>query len=285
MANPVDDAPISSYSDPIYDRLEVLSHTIRRNISLFIAGLLIVLMGAFYVYNRSKDTPLAGSAVVFMKAGEDRDPVKSAEAYGKMVADPATVPLFRARACIELAQIALDGNKIDEARKHIEQAASIATTLDNLDLTLGIQLSRAAVDLQAGDAAKAETTYLKVERDAGAKYPDRLVAAVLGAAMAQEKLGKLDEAIAKLEPVVNRADLATYQQQGKVFVLKVAQAQYWRLKRLQSEKVAAPATEIKPTADMKPATDVKPADVKPTDAAAVTPAAPAAPATTPVPAK
>ncbi len=266
MATPADQSPVTSYSDPIYDRLEGLAHAIRQRMALCIAVLVALVAVAVLVNRRLKDTPMAASAAAFVPAGEERDPAKLAAAYAKLADDPAITPLFRARACIELTQIALGAGKVDEAKAHVAKAAEQAGAIDSLDLNLAVQLSRAAVELQSGDAAKAEDTYSRVERSAGAKNPDRQLAATLGVVLAQEKQGKMDDAIAKLEPLVGRADAQARS------LLDMARAKYWQLKRLQAEKAAAAA-------------DQKPAEAKPAAPAPAADAKPSSPAPAPAPAQ
>lgn len=251
MANPADPLPVTSYSDPVYDRLEGLSQKIRQRMALFIAALVAAVVIAVVMHQWLQNTPMAASAAAFIRAGEHRqDPAKAAtvaEEYRKLVEDPAILPLFRTRACIELTQMALSAGKLDEARTHIAKAAEQAAGQENLDLSLAVQLSRAAVELQAGELAKAEETYAKVERSAGAKFPDRQLAAVLGVALALEKQGKLDDAAAKLETVINRADTMARN------LLDLGRAQYWRIKRAQADKAATPAVVPAPTAPVAPA--------------------------------
>lgn len=261
MANPADPQPVTSYSDPIYDRLESLSQKIRQRMALFIIALVGAVVVAVVVHQQMQNTPVAASAAAFMRAGEERrDPAKTAEEYSKLVLDEAIIPLFRARACIELTQLALNAGKLDEAKTHVAKAEEQAKMADSLDLTLAVQLSQAAVELQGGDAAKAQTLYEKVERNAGAKYPDRQLAAVLGVALSLEQQDKLDDAATKLETVINRADSMARS------LLDLARTQYWRIKRVQAEKAAAPAPAAAkpavPAVEAKPAAPTAPATAK-----------------------
>lgn len=277
----------TSYSDPIYDRLESLSQKIRRRIVLFVAILATIVVVAVVVHRVFQETPVAASAAAFMKAGErnnfgsapagDEDS-KANDAYRALVDNPTIVPLFQARAAIEMIQFDLNNGKLDDARAHAAKATELAAKTDNKDLVLAVQLSSAAVHMQAGEFSQAEEAYIKVENAAGAKYPDRQLAAILGAALALEKQGKVDEAITKLDPVVNRTDSVAQR------VLDLGRAHYWRMKRTQAEKAAAPAasTEI-PTASAvvdaatAAASAIVPEVVAPvTEAAVPVPANPAA---------
>jgi hypothetical protein len=261
MSDPVDSQTSTSYSDPIYDWLEALSQQIRRRIIVYVGVILAIVVAFVIAHQLAQNTPMAGSASTFMRAGHETDAAKRADAYRALVNDTTIEGLFRARAALELVQIALGESKQDEAIKQVAKAAEIAVAVDSLDLTLAVQLSRAAVELQGGDAAKAESTYGAVERSAGAKYPDRRLAAVLGQAMTLEKQGKIADAIAKLEPLIKVEDSAARN------FYDLARAQYWRLVRQQADAAAktvatpAPAAPAAPTPVAAPTT-VAPAAAK-----------------------
>ncbi len=275
----------TSYSDPIYDRLEAVAQRITRRIGLVIVALVVVVVIAVVVHSRMSDSPEAASANAFLKADELQaeasrggdpaaKPAKLADAAKALQAladDEKISPYFRARALIELTQQDLDRGVPAEAKTHAGKAAEFALKSGDADLQLKADLSRAAAALQAGDNAEAEKLYLQVDRQAGARFPDCQLAAVLGAARAMELQGRLEDAAAKLETIINRAEASAHQ------LVLLARQQYYLLKHQIAEKAAPKpaAVETKPAA-AAPATGAAPAAAAPV--APATPAAAAAPA-------
>jgi hypothetical protein len=280
--------PTSSYSDPIYDRLESVAQRLTRRLGLFLAALVVVVVVAVVVHARLSDSPEAASANAFLKADElqseavqERDPTAkgaklaaAAKALQALADDEKITPYFRARAFIELTQQDLDRNAPADAKTHATRAAELAVKSGDADLQLKADLSRAAALLQGGENAEAEKVYVQVDRQAGARFPDSQVAAVLGAARAMELQGKLDDAVTKLESIINRAEASAHE------LIQVAREQYYRLKRQIAEK-AAPAAAA-PTAPAAAPTTA-PAPAAPAATAAPAPAA-AAPTAAPAPA-
>lgn len=269
--------PTTSYSDPIYDRLESVAQRITRRIGLVVVGLVLAVVVAVLVHGWMHDNPTAASADAFMtvatkrdEAQRSRDPVKVAAAakeFEALAANTEINEFFRARALIELVQHDLDRGDAAAAKGHAAKAKDLAAQAADDDLQLAAGLSAAAAELQAGDLPAAEKAYVTVERAAGATYPDRQIAAIQGAAKAIELQGRLDDAIAKLEPLINRTDA------NAALLLNLAKQQYWRLKRMQ-------AAGVKPDA---PKADAA-APPAPPALIAAPPAAPAPAPTAPTPA-
>jgi len=279
----------TSYSDPFYDRLETLAQRIAKRMWLVILALVVVVVVAVVTHAAMRDTPIAASAGHFldaatkhMEAKQAREPgertaklVEAEKAFVAVAADESVTPYYRARACIELTQLELDRSAITEAKAAIGKARAWAAKALDPDLDLAVGLSEAAVLFQAGDHAAAETAYLKVERGAGLTYPDRQIAATLGAAQAMVAVNRIDDAIAKLEVLANRND------SNATMLLSVAKNEYWALKRRQA---APPAKPITPEAPAAP-TSAVPAPAATVDAAPVVVPAPAAPVAATVPAQ
>lgn len=276
----------TSYSDPFYDRLEALAQRITKRLWLVVIALVVVVVVAVVTHAAMRDTPIAASAGQFldaatkrMEAERAREPGEKAaklaeaeKAFVAVVGNETVTPYYRARAGIEITQLELDRGAINEAKASIAKARLLATTAKDPDLDLAIGLSEAAVLFQAGEFAAAETRYLNVESGAsGLTHPDRQIAATIGAAQAMVALGRIDDAIAKLEGLANRTD------NNATMLLSVAKNEYWALKR---RKATPPAALIAPEA---PAT---PAPAAPVAAPAVIPApiAPVPTATVPAPA-
>jgi hypothetical protein len=241
--------PTTSYSDPFYDRLEALAQRITKRLWLVLLALVVVVIAAVVTHAIMRDTPVAASAGRFldaatlrMEADQARDPAErttklaeAAKAFTAVAADETNTPYYRARAGIELAQLDLDRSALSDAKADIEKARAQAAKALDPDLDLAVGLSEAAVLFQSGDAAAAESRYLAIERAAGLTHPDRQVAAIIGAAQTMRAQNRIDDAVAKLEPLITRND-----QQAQI-LLAVAKSEYWTLKRLQATKPGAEA--------------------------------------------
>lgn len=261
-----DDVPQSSYSDPLYDRLDALSRQVRRLWWLFALSILVIILGAIAYQLWSHREPIAVGAVIAIEANEERDVLKKDALWTKLADGADFALVFRATACIELTQSALNRGDFIVARKRAQEAEDHARLSEDRDLLLAAGLSRAAVALDSGDAAAALDLYNKSATGAGARHPARFFEAELGAARCLESQGKLDDAIQRLEPLLTRSDSGADQ------LVQIARSNYWRLKR-------AKAGEPIPTA--KPAGDIAPSMMAPTTGATTPSATAAAVETTP----
>lgn len=277
-----DDAPISSYSDPLYDRLDAMARQVKRMWWIFALGLAVVVTTSIAIrlwFNREPAALGAALAIAARDASDD----KRADAWKALADGAGNDPGFRAAACIELAQIHLSAGDAIKARERANQAEALAREAKDDDLRLAALLSLAAIAADGNDFTGALDQYEKCSRSAGATYQARRMAAELGAARCLEKLGRIDDALQRLEPLTTRSDSGAGQ------LIDLATATYWRLKRLQ----ATPKTEAKPAepakVEAKPAAEAKPAEpakVEAKPAAEPVPAkVEAKPAAEPVPAK
>lgn len=276
----------TSYSDPFYDRLEAVAQRIAKRLWLVILALVVVVVVAVVTHTAMRDTPIAASAGHFldaatkhMEAKQAREPGQRAtklaeaeKAFVAVAADESVTPYYRARACIELTQLELDRSAITEAKAAIEKARTWAAKALDPDLDLAIGLSEAAVLFQAGDHAAAEAAYLKVERSAGLAFPDRQIAATIGAAQALVAQNRIDDAIAKLEVLANRTD------SNATMLLSVAKNEYWALKRRQAAPQPKPAADAPVAPAPAPAAPVEAAPAAVPTPAVAPAAAPVAPA-------
>ncbi len=228
-----DDAPLSSYSDPIYDRLDAISRQIRRLWWLFALVILIIALGAiaFRLWLQREPTALGGALAV--QAMQEQDATKREAAWTELADGASHDAAFRAAACIELSQLLLNRGDVIKGRERAKQAQELAGKAKDDDLVLAAGLSQAAAALDSGDAAAALELYEKASRGAGAKHPARKIAAELGAALSLEKLGKPAESIVRLEPLTTRTE------RGAEQLVQVATAMYWRLKRAAETPAAA----------------------------------------------
>jgi tetratricopeptide (TPR) repeat protein len=234
-----DDAPLSSYSDPFYDRLDALSRQIKRQWWLILLVIIILALGAIALRLWLHREPVALGGAIAARAIDERDEAKREALWSELADGPSQDAGFRAAACIELSQILLNRGDAIKARERAQQAENLARDAKDDDLVLAAGLSRAAANLDAGDAKTALELYEKATRNAGAKHPMRKLAAELGAAVCMEKLGQSADAMARLEPLTTRSD------RGSEQLVQLATAMHWRLKRA-SEKTALPATAPSP---------------------------------------
>jgi len=243
-----------------------------------------VVVVAVFSHQAMKNSPNAASANQFLTAlsskqdaEQSRNPAERAgliDTAQKMliaVANDETVtPYYCARAQLEIVQIALDRSQLSDASAAIAKAKEWSSKSDDADLDLVVGLSEAAVALQKGEFGPAEQLYANVDRAAGANFPDRQMAGALGAAKAMELQGRIDDAIAKLETLINRSD------SNATMLVNLAKNEYWTLKRRQATPAPAPVPAPVPEA---PTTGATP------NAAPAAPAvlgAPAAPINVPV---
>lgn len=241
-----DDAPLTSYSDPFYDRLDAAMRQLRRQWWLVALVVIIIALAAIALRMWLHREPVALGGAIAVRAVNERDDAKR-EATWTELADGATHDAaFRAAASIELCQILLARGDAIKARERALQAEALAREAKDDDLLLAAGLSRAAAILDGGDAAAALAIYEQAARSAGAKYPARKIAADLGAATCLERQGRAEDAILRLEPLTIRSD------RGADQLIQFATAMYWRLKRAQAE-AAKPAAAAPAAAPAEPA--------------------------------
>jgi hypothetical protein len=239
--------PSTSYSDPIYDRLESLSQRLTRRIGLVLLALVVIISIAVLLRAYLDRNPEAEFAGLLLKAERESDHDAQTKALQALLANEQSPPFFRARAGIELAQDALLRGALSEAKDDAARALDLAQKSDLPDVLLAAQLSRAAVQEQSGDAAAARDGYVQVEHAAGARYPDRFITAVMGESHCLVLMGKPQDAADALEQIIDRND------EGATALLDDARIQYWDLKRALAKPTAAPAPAAARTATMPPA--------------------------------
>lgn len=249
----IEQGPSSSYSDPIYDRLDTVAQRISRRWPLLVLLLLIIVATAVTLRMAFFRSPSAASASAYVEAMEAEGDDAKLAALKKLVDDAAATDYFRGRAACELVQDALDKKQPAEAKKYAEQAVAFAAKGGDADLQLNARLSLAAAHEDAGEYADALKSYRDVASSAGGKFPSQQLAAVLGAARTLQAQGLIDEAVTQLESVINRND------SGAEALLDYARVLYWQLKRAQESKPEA--EEAKPAEEAKSAEEAKAAEV------------------------
>jgi predicted negative regulator of RcsB-dependent stress response len=264
------DGPISSYSDPIYDRLDIFAQHLKRQWPVYITAIIVVAVTLVIIVRARQSRPDAVAAVAFSHALEESDPVKRAAALAEVAKDGSS-PAYRAIALNQLVELKLEAKDVPGARATAQEAIAAADASEDPNLQLTAQLSLAAVQMQAGEFDKAEATFAKVRSKAGSteRLRAEALAALIGGAQAAAKQGPegVAKAIDLLEPLLIRTVA-----KGSEDLHTAGTVYYWRLKRQQAEAAgsatAAPAT----TAVTPPAAPA--AIAAPAASAPATPAAP-----------
>ncbi|MHC5068732.1 MAG: hypothetical protein ACYTF0_09115 [Planctomycetota bacterium] len=237
------DAPTeTSYSDPIYDRLEGLLHTIGRRWWALALVAIITCAVVLSVEQQSEQSPLAAGAVAVRQAGADRS------ALIAIADDPTIANEFRARAALNAATLSANDGALDEAGELLSQAAGLAT--DNSTLALTVELSVAALAEERGQWQEANDAYHAVLSRANSNEQRGLnLTASLGAARTSLALAEASkDASAAAELRAEAHELLRYvgEQQGSD---SRELGQYARFLLLDSERHAAnaaPAAQVKP---------------------------------------
>ncbi len=281
MADPVNDAPMTSYSDPFYDRIDAIYQSVKARWPIFLFVLILVVVITVIVGARLAHRPDAAGAHDYHSARQEPDKDKRRAALEK-IATTSESQAFRVIALNDLVQEDLQRDDLAAARKHADQAVELAKQGEDLNLKLTTLNSLGAVQFQAGEFDQSAATFKGVVTRAGSqpKFAAEKLHAQLGQAQALVRAGKVEDALAVLDPLLNKSSA------GAEELLNQARAYYWRLKREQAEaKLPKPSpapSAVKPVEPVKPAEPAKP--VEPVQAAEpVKPAEPAKSAETPKP--
>jgi hypothetical protein len=267
--------PSSSYSDPIYDRLDIFTQALRRHWWIYVLALLAIialsLLSRAYLINR----PNEASAAAFNRALDQREETERLSRLKELAENADADPYYRARADIELAQGKLDKEDANGAKEVAVKAVALAKTTNDVELSAAARLSQAAAEYQLGELTDALADYQGVRNTAGARYASLELEATLGAARTLEKQGKRADAATLLEPLLTRSDL------GAERLLELARVRYWALKRdLASGSVAATGSQpsLAPPTGTAPSASTAPLSApKAAPSAAPATSAPAAP--------
>ncbi|MBA3709763.1 MAG: hypothetical protein H0W83_13200 [Planctomycetes bacterium] len=273
MAQYPESGPTSSYSDPIYDRIDIFAQGIKRHWYLYVLGLLVVVLLAQVVRLMVINRTGVASATTFVSAMDAEDAPTRITRLQALLADEQAAPYYRARAAIELTQDSLTKEDAAGAKVSAGKAVDLAKKSDDAELQYNARLSLAGAEFQAGDLDAAIRDYAEVEKNSKGRFQHIQVESVLGGARSLIKAGKPQDAIAKLEPLTARSD------NGAQGLLDLARVMYWKLQYLQANPppAAVPAPVGADAAGSATAAAVAPSPVT------VVPAEPA-PVTAPAPA-
>ncbi|MBA2479142.1 MAG: hypothetical protein H0V44_00655 [Planctomycetes bacterium] len=259
-------ATTSSYSDPIYDRIDVFAQALKRRWYIYALALIVIVLLAQLARVLLLNRPGEASSTTFVTALDAQDPATRTARLQALAADDKAAPYFRARAQIELVQDALSKDETATAKAAAAKAVEYAKMTDDFEVQYSARLSLAAAEYQAKEYDAAIGDYAEVEKAAKGRFQHVQIEAVLGGARALVKAGKPQDAIAKLEPWIARSD------SGAQDLLDVARVMYWRLIYLQSQPAPAPDTST---------ASATAAAIAPAPAPAATPAPEPAPAPAP----
>lgn len=231
----------TSYSDPIYDRLETGWQRIRRRWPLAVAALVVLVTGALVFRSFSLSNPKAADALDLLHAMR-QDPVERKRELRAFAEDPKRLPYYRARAWIEISQGAIEDGKVDEALAASEEAMKLAALSEDDELPLDARLSKAAALEDAAKHTEAESLYAEVAQQAG-NLPTQRLLAQIGQARAMQAQG--DKRLAESLTLLDQVLLTTGD--GSEALLDSARMMYWLGKRKQDNAVdAAPVEPRKP---------------------------------------
>jgi tetratricopeptide (TPR) repeat protein len=277
MAYP-ESGPTSSYSDPIYDRIDTFAQAVKRRWWIYLVALVVIVVAAQLLRMWATNRPEEAASAAFNAALGAEKPEDRVAKLHALAGDDKASAYYRSRSFIELVQDQLQHDDATAAKASAERAMKLAEQSKDIELQYAARLSRGAAEFQLGELDTALADYSKVETG-GARYGAQQIEATLGAARTLIKQGKRDEAIAKLEPMLTRTDA------GAEALLSMARVYYWKLKREQAEAAlpqgAQPAGPASPAPAQpqasQPATQPAPAPAQP-NAPQAQPAAPASPA-------
>lgn len=168
---------LTSYSDPLYDRLEGVVRQMGRKWWLIAILILIIAGAAVVMQQRAQQAPEAASALAVQQATDE-----GIDALAAVADDPEVLPEFRARAALEAANLALQAGEADRAASLLATAETQAAATPLQDLQLTITASQAAVLEEQGAYEDAAARYTQVVDRTAASLPGLNLLATLGAA-------------------------------------------------------------------------------------------------------
>ena len=201
----------SSYSDPIYDRLEGANSWLGRNWLIVVAAAIAIIAGALYWRSASNHTPYADDARRLYVA--DRESLEQGATPLLAVMNDETIDAtLRAEAGLRAAAILQDGNNRAEAKSALSTALGLAGTDQSLRLSIILSQAAVAEDEQQYDAAissyrEAQTLITTTPNTGGLDFLAGL--GIARSLLAQDDPAKRDEAIAVLERLANNNEPGT----------------------------------------------------------------------------
>jgi hypothetical protein len=263
-----DPEPISSYSDPIYDRLDVVATAVRKRWWIYVTAILLVTAGAIVIRSYLINKSDMASATAFTRAMDADEGDPRTGRLKALAEDPKADAYYRGRAWIELTQIRIDQDDANGAKDAAIHALAQARISADVELQDAARLSQAAAEYQLQQYSDALADYDAVATSSS-RFPMLHLEAALGEARAQTQLHQTADAIATLEPLLDRKDA------GAQPLLELARVMYWNLKRSLAP-AAGSSPALAPAGATGSATAAAVAPPSATPATATTAAAPAA---------
>lgn len=171
-----DEAPLSSYSDPIYDRLEGIVRVLGRRWWAILAVALATVVLAMALQRSAVHTPAADGALALREARQD-----GPDALQALAEDESILAEFRAKAALAAVKELPADSDPERIDGLLILAASQAQIDDNRSLQLAVALGQAAVLEDRGEHQRAFEAYASIEARAGA-FPVHAFQAALGSA-------------------------------------------------------------------------------------------------------
>ncbi len=174
---------LSSYSDPVYDRLEQVAHGLGRTWWLYVVAAVLAVVIALAMRSFFDRSPGAEAFRLLRNASTEGD-----EALVAFVDNEEIPAEYRVRAAIQAAQTDLTAGRVDAAVDLLERAGTLAGESEYRSqvLELTTSLSRAAALEDAGDTEQAMQLYEDVELRAGRDNPIQAILAGVGAVRCRE---------------------------------------------------------------------------------------------------
>lgn len=182
MANP-ELGPNTSYSDPLYDRLEGFFRNVAARWGLVILAIVAVLIVLVIVKFRREHSAAAESYALCQDVGRDT------EKKPALLDNPKVTDLDKSKIASELASRAMREKKPQDAEKYSKQGLEFAKKAGNARMTALHRLNLAAIAANAGEVSKALELYQQVEKAKDAKTEaamGQLGSIVTGLAVAAE---------------------------------------------------------------------------------------------------
>lgn len=276
------DAPdtLTSYSDPLYDRLEGVVKAMGRKWWVIVLMAAIFAGAAVMLQQQAERVPEAASANAYLEALDE----EGSDALAAVADNAEILPEFRARAALEAADRALAAGDAERAASLLATADTQAGATALKDLQLTVAASQAAVLEEQGQFEDAAARYTQVADKSAAAQPGLNLVATLGAARCNLALSAAAE-----DPELKAELLAVAHEQfvfaserditGVDKLTQYARFQRYDLERrhpelIGGEPLPTPVPEAAPSEDA-PGEDAADADAEPAEEAADAEAEPA----------
>lgn len=175
--DPLPAGPSTSYSDPIYERLESAKGFLARRWPFYLLMVVVVTALVLGIRWWRSQSPEASSAVTYAEAQ-----AKGRDALRPLLTDTAITPGYRARAGLALALEEQKQGRPAEALAALAQVKPAAHESQDPVLLATVILSEAALHEEAASWDAAATAYRQAQQLSGAQHGAHTLTALLGQA-------------------------------------------------------------------------------------------------------